>query len=122
MLKGKLHSFAAEVEGEFPEYSYPTDHDLQLKVGAQVMFVKNDTSAEKLFYNGKIGVIADIDNDIAYVKCPDDMSEIPVGRLEWNNYKYSIDDATKEIVETAVGKFVQYPLKLAWGRRDVEGL
>jgi ATP-dependent exoDNAse (exonuclease V), alpha subunit - helicase superfamily I member len=114
MLKGKLHSFAAEVEGEFPEYSYPTDHDLQLKVGAQVMFVKNDTSAEKLFYNGKIGVIADIDNDIAYVKCPDDMSEIPVGRLEWNNYKYSIDDATKEIVETAVGKFVQYPLKLAW--------
>lgn len=114
MLKGKLHSFSAEVEGEFPEYSYPTDHDLQLKVGAQVMFVKNDTSQEKLFYNGKIGVVTDIDDDIVYVKCPDDMSEIPVGRLEWNNYKYSIDDATKEIVETAVGKFVQYPLKLAW--------
>ncbi len=114
MLKGKLHSFSAEVEGEFPEYSYPTDYDLQLKVGAQVMFVKNDTSPEKLFYNGKIGVITDIDDDIAYVKCPDDMVEIPVGRLEWNNYKYSIDDTTKEIVETAVGKFVQYPLKLAW--------
>lgn len=114
MLKGKLHSFSAEVEGEFPEYSYPTDHDLQLKVGAQVMFVKNDTSQEKLFYNGKIGVVTDIDDDIVYVKCPDDMVEIPVGRLEWNNYKYSIDDATKEIVETAVGKFVQYPLKLAW--------
>jgi hypothetical protein len=113
-LRKPAHVFTASVEGDFPEYSYPTDYKLVLKAGAQVMFVKNDISREKLFYNGKIGKIIDVEDDIIHVKCEDDLSPIPVGPVEWQNNKYTIDDQTKEIKENQVGKFTQYPLKLAW--------
>lgn len=113
-LKQQEHSFTAVVDGDFPEYSYPTDFKLVLKVGAQVMFVKNDISREKLFYNGKIGIITDIEDGIIEVKCEGDYSAIPVEPAEWHNTKYTIDDLTKEIVGNQVGKFTQYPLKLAW--------
>ena len=113
-LTTKPVTFTASVEGDFPEYSYPTDFELTLKVGAQVMFVKNDTSYEKLFYNGKIGKVVDIEDDTIYVQCPDDREEIPVQRMEWQNTKYTIDETTKEIQETIAGSFIQYPLKLAW--------
>jgi len=113
-LKGLPYNFTAEVKGEFPEYSYPTDFELVLKVGAQVMFVKNDISREKLFYNGKIGKITRIDDETIFVKCEGDYDVIPVTQAEWTNNKYTIDDETKEITETPVGSFLQYPLKLAW--------
>jgi LysM repeat protein len=113
-LKGIPYTFTAEVKGEFPEYSYPTDFELVLKVGAQVMFVKNDISREKLFYNGKIGKITRIDDETIFVKCEGDYDVIPVTQAEWTNNKYTIDDETKEITETPVGSFLQYPLKLAW--------
>jgi hypothetical protein len=113
-LDEKEHRFKAKVEGNFPEYSYPTEEELILKPGAQVMFVKNDINPEKLYYNGKIGKITRINNHTIYVKCPDDKDEIPVGIAEWQNMKYSIDDETKEINEEIAGSFFQYPLKLAW--------
>ena len=113
-LKSQAHHFKAKVEGDFPEYSYPTDFELVLKVGAQVMFVKNDTSRDKLFYNGKIGTITNIDDDLIFVKCDGDYDVIAVVPIEWINNKYSINEETKEITETPVGKFIQYPLKLAW--------
>ena len=113
-LKGTPHNFTAEVKGEFPEYSYPTDFELVLKVGAQVMFVKNDISREKLFYNGKIGKILRIEGDTIFVKCEGDYDTIPVQQVEWQNNKYTINEDTKEITETPVGSFIQYPLKLAW--------
>jgi hypothetical protein len=113
-LKGTPYNFTAEVKGEFPEYSYPTDFELVLKVGAQVMFVKNDISREKLFYNGKIGKIVRIEDDIIFVKCEGDYDTIPVQQAEWQNNKYTINEQTKEITETPVGSFIQYPLKLAW--------
>ena len=113
-LSTTLHRFKASIEGDFPEYSYPTEPELQLKEGAQVMFVKNDTSPVKLYYNGKIGRITHIDEDIIHVKCEGDYSDIPVDKAEWENIKYSINPETKEITETPVGKFIQYPLKLAW--------
>ena len=113
-LRKPAQTFTASVEGEFPEYSYPTDFKLVLKEGAQVMFVKNDVSKEKLFYNGKIGKIISIEDDIIHVKCENDYATIPVEPAEWPNNKYTIDDQTKEIKEIQVGKFIQYPLKLAW--------
>jgi len=113
-LPTEPQSFTAVVQGEFPEYSYPTDFELTLKVGAQVMFVKNDSSREKLYYNGKIGKIVSIEDDTIGVECPDEELEIPVQQVEWQNMKYTIDDATKEIHETVAGSFIQYPLKLAW--------
>jgi len=67
-LPGKKKSFKAEVQGKFPEYSYPTDFELVLKIGAQVMFVKNDSNPEKRFYNGKIGQITSIEDALIFVQ------------------------------------------------------
>jgi len=113
-LKSHEYHFTAIVEGEFPEYSYPTDAELLLKEGAQVMFVKNDISRDKLFYNGKIGKITLIEDDVIFVKCDGDYDVIPVMPAEWTNNKYTINEETKEITESPVGQFTQYPLKLAW--------
>ena len=111
-LKSQL--FIARIEGKFPDYSYPTDAELKLKVGAQVMFVKNDPSPEKLFYNGKIGMITKIEEDTVFVRCVDEDEEIAVTPLLWDNVKYSIDEKTAEIKEEIEGSFSQIPLKLAW--------
>ena len=114
-IQSKAQIFTARIEGKFPEYSHPTDFELKLKIGAQVMFVKNDPSPEKLFYNGKIGMITDIDDDTVFVRCPDDeVDEIAVSPLLWENVKYSIDEKTSEIKEETEGSFSQIPLKLAW--------
>jgi hypothetical protein len=113
-LPAKVRKFTARVEGDFPEYSYPTDFELSIKKGAQVMFVKNDISREKLFYNGKIGSVVKIDEDVIWVRCPGDEEDIAVGQVEWQNSKYTIDDETKEIKESVLGTFNQVPLKLAW--------
>ena len=113
-LSAKSHRFKAEVKGEFPEYSYPTDPDLELKIGSQVMFVKNDTSAEKRFYNGKIGKIIKIGDDLIDVQCPGDYLPIEVEKAEWQNAKYTLNETTQEIEEDVIGTFMQFPLKLAW--------
>ncbi|MGD9783033.1 MAG: ATP-dependent RecD-like DNA helicase, partial [Kiritimatiellia bacterium] len=106
--------FAAEINGAFPELSYPVDPQIELKVGAQVMFVKNDPSPDKLFYNGKIGRIVAIENGVVRIRCPDDPAEIAVAPMQWDNVKYAIDPATNRIAETVEGTFKQIPLKLAW--------
>lgn len=113
MLKDKSIRFVAKITGTFPEVSYPTKADLELKVGAQVMFVKNDPSREHLYYNGKIGKILSYDKDDGlYVKCDDEV--IKVEPVTWQNFEYSINSETKEIEEKDVGSFTQIPLKTAW--------
>lgn len=106
--------FEAEVSGDFPPLSYPNEPHLLLKPGAQVMFVKNDTSREKRYYNGKIGVITTIDDGVVEVVCPGDDEPIITGPIEWHNYAYTIDAKTEEIIETLLGTFTQLPLKPAW--------
>jgi hypothetical protein len=113
-LKAKARHFEALVSGNFPEYTFPTEPELELKVGAQVMFVKNDPDAEKRYFNGKIGVVVDIEDNEVIVQCPDDEDPILVTEVEWQNYKYTIDEETKEIKEAVEGTFTQLPLKLAW--------
>lgn len=113
-LPGKLHKFTAKIEGEFPEYSYPTDFELEIKQSAQVMFIKNDSSQEKRFFNGKIGKVEKIENGIIYVNCPGDYETIKVEPEIWQNIKYALNHDTNEIVETEIGSFTQYPLKPAW--------
>ena len=113
-VKGKTKTFEAILTGDFPPYSYPTEQSLVLKTGAQVMFVKNDISREKLYYNGKIGQISRIEQENIYVKCKGEYGEIEVGKAEWRNVKYVLNAETKEIEEQVIGSFTQYPLKLAW--------
>ena len=113
-LPGKPHSFKAFIKDEFPEFSYPTDSELILKKGTQVMFAKNDLSGDKLYFNGKIGKVETFVDDLIMVKCADDDFPIGVEMVEWQNIKYTLDEETKEIQETVIGTFKQYPLKLAW--------
>ncbi|MFH1215750.1 MAG: helix-turn-helix domain-containing protein [Pseudomonadota bacterium] len=113
-LPAKTHRFSADVEGDFPEYSYPTSATLELKEGAQVMFVRNDSSHDKRYFNGKIGKITRLDKKVLCIKCPGDKEEIVVEQATWENIKYTIDSHSHEITENKIGKFVQYPLKLAW--------
>ncbi len=109
-----VHTFDAVVEGNFPELSYPTDSRLELKIGAQVMFVRNDPSAEKRYFNGKIGVVTDFYEEFIIVRCPDDEEPIAVEPTEWENCKYVINEQTQEIDTEVQGVFRQHPLRLAW--------
>ena len=112
-LKTKMLKFEAKVFGNFPETSYPTKFELELKLGAQVMFVKNDPSPEKAYFNGKIGQIVGYDEDDGLqVQCGDEV--IDVQQVTWSNFEYRINEETKEIEEKEVGSFTQIPLKLAW--------
>lgn len=113
-LPAKAYHYMASIKGTFPEYSYPTSESLVFKVGAQVMFIKNDSSAEHLFYNGKIGHIIYLDDNHIEVLCPDDEHSIVVEKQTWENTTYKINEATKEIEPTVQGTFSQYPLRLAW--------
>ncbi|RLD78155.1 MAG: helicase, partial [Bacteroidetes bacterium] len=113
-LKGTPYTFMAEITGNYSEYNYPTNAELVLKAGAQVMFVKNDPSPDKLYYNGKIGKIVSIEEDKVEVQCPGEDEAIVVYPLEWQNIKYTLDEDTREISEIIEGIFTQIPLKLAW--------
>lgn len=106
--------FYAEIKGNFPEMAYPADVALQLKVGAQVMFLKNDPDGEQKYYNGKIGVVTALSPDHISVLCPGEMHPVNVPKVEWENTKYTIDPVTQEIKEEVDGTFAQYPLRLAW--------
>lgn len=114
VLKGKAHKFLAEIKGDFPQKAYPTAEVLEFKVGAQVLFIKNDISQEKRYYNGKIGQITKIEKEIIHVKCPGDYDAIEVAAVEWSNVKYTLNEKTKEVDEEVKGTFTQHPLKLAW--------
>ncbi len=113
-LKRKLHIFSAKIEGEFPVHAYPTASVLKLKKGAQVMFVRNDNSPDKRYFNGKIGRITQITDETIRIRCPGDHEEIIVEPDTWENIEYSLDDHTLEINEKLVGGFTQYPIRLAW--------
>ncbi len=113
-IKQPVRNFEATIEGNFPEYSYPTDVTLSLKVGAQVMFIKNDSSLNRQFYNGKIGHVVGFEDEEIIVRCPDDDFDIKVSPMIWENVKYVLNDKTKEIDSEVQGVFTQYPLRLAW--------
>jgi len=106
--------YEAKITGNFPEYSFPTDAQLELKKGAQVMFVKNDSSSEKRYFNGKIAVITHIDDDEIKAQGKEDKYPVVVEKAVWSNMKYAINADTKELVEEEEGSFEQYPLKTAW--------
>ncbi len=114
VLKENEYCFDAEVSGEFPEHTYPAPFKLVLKEGAQVMFLRNDNSIERRFFNGKIGQIKAIAGKQISITCPGESDGIVVEALEWENIKYSVNEENREIKEDIIGKFKQFPLKLAW--------
>jgi len=111
-LPTKAYTFSAETDGNFPEYNYPTDFNLTLKVGAQVMFIRNDNNGR--YYNGRIGHITHVDNKKIAVLCPGDVEEFEVEIETWENTKYTLNEKTKQIEAEVQGSFKQYPLRLAW--------
>lgn len=119
-LSSKELRYVAEVHGNFPETSYPAAYELVVKEGAQVMFLKNDPSGNKDYYNGKIGVVEGTEWDdehnreLIRVYCKEDGSTILLPPVTWENTKYVIDEESKEIREEVEGTFRQYPLRLAW--------
>ena len=113
-LPGHSYTFQAQIEGNFPEYSYPTSEVLTLKEGAQVMFVKNDPTGEHRYYNGRIGEIVEISESRVCVLCAGDAEGIEVEPLEWENAQYQLNPETRVIETKIQGKFRQLPLRLAW--------
>ncbi|HHB79899.1 MAG TPA: helicase [Saprospiraceae bacterium] len=113
-IKNPSFFYTATIEDSFPEHAYPTAVKLELKKGAQVMFIKNDSNPLKRYFNGKIGTIIDLDNEGLTVRCPGDLEDIEVGPEIWENIKYTIDKDTKEINSDIKGSFSQIPLRLAW--------
>lgn len=115
-------SYKCKISGDFPESSYPTEAELTLKIGAQVMFCKN--ASDKTYYNGKIGRVVKCDTDRVWVECgPDSMDQnyegdsiktIEVTAQEWENTRYVTNEKTGEISEEVIGRFSQIPLKTAW--------
>lgn len=105
-------TYQAKIEGNFPEYSFPTDAVLTLKLGAQVMFVKNDS--EKRFYNGTLGEIIAISEKDCTVRTADRHIDVKLEPEEWLNTRYMLNDSTQQIEEKVEGSYHQLPVKLAW--------
>ena len=113
-LSGRAFSFQARVEGTFPESAYPADEMLTVKEGAQIMFIKNDSSGEHRYYNGMIGLVTAVGKDGIRVKGNGESQDFLLETEEWTNSKYSLNPQTKEITEEVEGTFRQYPIRLAW--------
>lgn len=113
-LDAQPHVFTANVTGEFPESIYPVDATLEIKVGARVMFSRNDANPEKRFYNGKMGVVKEVEPSKVRVVCDEDAQDIWVEPVVWENTRYSINAESKSIEPTVLGSFGQIPLRLAW--------
>ncbi|TDD99657.1 helix-turn-helix domain-containing protein [Flavobacterium cellulosilyticum] len=113
-LEGNLVIYKPEIVGDFPDKIFPVEEQLKLKLGAQVMFVKNDLSFEKNYFNGKMGIVKSLSSKEILVHFPDENKTIEVEKYEWQNIRYKVDETTKEIEEEVLGTFVHYPIKLAW--------
>lgn len=113
-LKEQEHIYLPEIVGEFPEKIFPMEFELCLKVGAQIIFTKNDISYEKKFYNGKMGIISSLSVQEILVFFPEDKKTIEVDKYEWQNIRYKVNPDSKQVEEEVLGTFTQYPIKLAW--------
>lgn len=112
-LTSKQFVYEAEVEGDFPENMYPCDERLVLKVGAQVMFIRNDSETGS-YYNGKLATIKKTTDDNVWVTFNDSGDDYQLKRDVWENTNYSVDINSEKISKKIVGTFSQYPLRLAW--------
>jgi hypothetical protein len=113
-LEGRSWFFDAVVDGDFGEHQYPMEARLELKEGAQVMFIKNDYSGEGRYFNGKVGTIDHIDGEDIEVVFADGSPPAGVNRYTWENKSYSLNRESGDIEEKVKGTFTQLPVRLAW--------
>ena len=113
-LKVPIFTYKAAIEQDFSEKMFPADETLQLKLGSQVMFIKNDADKAKRYYNGKIGIIESIEDEKIMVLCKGETEAIEVKKHRWENIRYSLNKQSQKLEEDVVGSFTQYPLRLAW--------
>ncbi|MDB9931364.1 helix-turn-helix domain-containing protein [Flavobacteriales bacterium] len=113
-LEGESFTYQAQIIDDFPDRIFPVDKKLELKVGAQVMFIKNELSFEKNYYNGKMGVISHLAEKEILVHFPEEDKTIEVENYVWQNIRYKLNPTTKEIEEQVLGTYTHFPLKLAW--------
>ncbi|MED9963071.1 MAG: HRDC domain-containing protein [Bacteroidales bacterium] len=118
LIDNKSYFYSAEIEGEFDDRLFPNAETLELKEGAQVMFLKNDYDSpigeKRRYYNGTIGKIVELNEDKIVVEKDEDGQRIEVTKYTWERYKYELNKKTKEITQEVIGSFTQYPIKLAW--------
>lgn len=118
LIDNKSYFYSAEIEGEFDDRLFPNAETLELKEGAQVMFLKNDYDSpigeKRRYYNGTIGKIVELNEDKIIVEKDEDGQRIEVLKYTWERYKYELNKKTKEIKQEVIGSFTQYPIKLAW--------
>ncbi len=113
-LPGTMHTFTGVIDGEFSDKALPTEMNLQLKTGAQVMFIKNDSGAERKYFNGKLATITSISNEEIAVITNDTGQELKIEKETWRNIRYNFNKEANAIEEEELGSFTQYPLRLAW--------
>ncbi|MDH7463721.1 helix-turn-helix domain-containing protein [Chitinophagaceae bacterium 26-R-25] len=113
-LPGKSQSFDAKISGDFGEKAFPAEKTLNVKVGAQVMFIKNDKGEARKFYNGKIGTIKAFKEDKIVIEFPNDEGELEIEREQWKNVKFVYNKEKDTVDEEELGVFEQFPIRLAW--------
>ncbi|MFO0321331.1 MAG: helix-turn-helix domain-containing protein [Bacteroidota bacterium] len=113
-LKGKSYFYKAMIDGDFKENMYPIEDTLELKVGSQIMFIKNDSSGKQLFFNGKIGRVSRLTEKDIEVEFEDKTPAFIIETHQWENKKFELNEVTNEIEEIVIGTFIHFPIKLAW--------
>lgn len=113
-LSGKLYSFEAQISGDFNEKAYPAEKQLALKIGAQIMFIRNDKGETRRFYNGKIGVIKNFKEDKICIAFPNEGGELEIEKEKWKNVRFVYNKEKDTVDEEELGVFEQYPIRLAW--------
>lgn len=115
-LPGKKMLLRAEVKGDFPESAYPADKALEIKEGAQIMFIRNDKGEDRRYFNGKTGIVQEIDekNEKVYIRFPEEADLLELSKETWRNIRYEYDETKNSIDEKEIGSFKQFPLRLAW--------
>ncbi|MGE5108891.1 MAG: helix-turn-helix domain-containing protein [Sphingobacteriales bacterium] len=110
----KLHEFKAEINGDFNDKAFPADELLQLKEGAQIMFIKNDKGEARKYFNGKIGTVSKISEGKIFIQFNNEPGELEVPKESWQNIRYRYNKESDEVEEEELGTFKQYPIRLAW--------
>lgn len=115
-LDAKLYQIKSIIKDEFQTNMFPAEDNLSLRVGAQVMFIKNDSGDERRYFNGKIGTVKEINlqEELIVVGFPNEEEDVSVRREIWENIRYSYNKGDDKIEEEVLGTFSQFPLRLAW--------